>query len=289
MRIQFLLLLCLALLYSCKEGPTTTVSGFPYTMHYDAAGPTPVAGEYAYFEVDMLANDSLLNSSDGMPELPRLRIPEDSEINSVAPLIEGLKLMSVGDSMTLHFPLDSMEMVPPAFSAFEEIVYNLKLVEIKSEAAFQTEMQEAARERDIKIAEVRAREAEVGEFAQGVLADKKANKLDLQKSETGISYVIHEMGTGKKPSPGNMTSVHYYGLLENGLMFDNSFRVGEPYTFPIGQLQVIRGWDEGLQEFPEGTRASIFIPAEMGYGASGYQDIPGNAELYFYVEMANVN
>ena len=49
---------------------------------------------------------------------------------------------------------------------------------------------------------------------------------------------------------------------------------------------MIRGWDEGLQLFKEGTKAILFIPGELGYGAAGSpQNIGPNAELVFYVEI----
>ncbi|MBX2817878.1 MAG: FKBP-type peptidyl-prolyl cis-trans isomerase [Saprospiraceae bacterium] len=289
-RNHALLLLAAVLLFSCKEGPKTTASGYEYTMHMDVPGDLPKPGEYTYFHVTMRAGDSLINSSAGMSELPRLRIPEDPSQDAAAPIIEGLRLMSVGDSMTLIFPLDSMPSVPPAFAHLDEIAYDLKLVEIKSEEAFQEEMQAAAQAREARTAAVRARQAEVSDLAQETLAKYLSKDLDdIKDGDNGLQYVIHEPGNGKKPVTGKMISVQYYGLLDNGLMFDNSFQDGEPYTFPIGRRQVIAGWDEGLMNLSEGARASLFIPSELGYGASGYQTIPGGANLYFYVELEKVN
>jgi FKBP-type peptidyl-prolyl cis-trans isomerase FkpA len=35
-----------------------------------------------------------------------------------------------------------------------------------------------------------------------------------------------------------------------------------------------------------GSKASLFIPAALGYGEGGFPpDIPGGAELYFFVEV----
>lgn len=36
------------------------------------------------------------------------------------------------------------------------------------------------------------------------------------------------------------------GTLTNGREFDSSRARGKPFTFTIGQGQVIRGWDEGV-------------------------------------------
>ena len=87
-----------------------------------------------------------------------------------------------------------------------------------------------------------------------------------------------------------MASVHYYGVTTDGNMFDNSFKAGRPYPVPVGQGRVIRGWDEGLPLLKGGSKAVLFIPGELGYGAAGSPpNIGPNAELIFYVEIAEVN
>ena len=69
-------------------------------------------------------------------------------------------------------------------------------------------------------------------------------------------------------------------------MFDNSFSRGEPFVFPLGAGQVIKGWDEGLALLPKGTKATLFIPYELGYGETGSPpSIPPRSELIFYVEV----
>ena len=89
------------------------------------------------------------------------------------------------------------------------------------------------------------------------------------------------------PLKGEAVSVHYYGMLDaDAKMFDTSFKSGTPYQFPIGEGQVIQGWDQGLTLFKRGTKATLYIPAALGYGAAGSPPvIPENADLIFYVEL----
>ncbi len=282
-----------ALWISCSTEETVkTQRGFPYVFHIDNPGPVPEVGEYAYFHITMRAGDSVLNSSYQMDQLPRLRIPGPEEYtDETSPIIDGLALMSIGDSMTLHFPLDSLEARPPAFAQYDMIDYDLVMKEIKSDAAFKEEMQAVMDEREAMRKEVQGRQDEVAALAKESLAAYKSGSIEgLQKLDNGLEYVIHEPGEGRQAREGSFASVQYYGMLvENGQVFDHSFAEGTPYSFPIGQGRAIQGWDIGIPLLKEGGRASLFIPYELGYGATGYQDIPPKAQLYFYVELQELN
>jgi len=293
--IGSLLTICMvAIIISCasdgKQQHLQTDRGYDYVMHTDVDGPVALPGEYTIFTISMRAGDSLLNTSSGMPDLPRLQIPEaGASGGNTAPIIDGLRLMSVGDSMTLFFPLDSMDAVPPAFADIEMIEYDLGLKEIKTAEEFQAEMEAHSKVREAELAEVRERLTEVTDLSERFLKDYNENNLDLKETPEGIKYIIHQEGTGAKPTQGKMVSVQYFGRLLDGTIFDTSFRQGEGYAFPIGMGRVIKGWDQGLMHFNEGTRASLFIPSSLAYGEGGNQGIPGNATLYFYVELEKVN
>lgn len=104
---------------------------------------------------------------------------------------------------------------------------------------------------------------------------------------SGLEYVELEAGTGPMPQPGDMVSVHYTGTLEDGTEFDSS--IGrEPFSFTLGQGQVIPGWDEGIALMNEGGKARLIIPSELGYGPSGSGPIPPDATLIFEVELLEV-
>jgi FKBP-type peptidyl-prolyl cis-trans isomerase FkpA/FKBP-type peptidyl-prolyl cis-trans isomerase FklB len=81
--------------------------------------------------------------------------------------------------------------------------------------------------------------------------------------------------------------VHYEGRLIDGTVFDSSIKRGEPATFPLNG--VIRGWTEGFQLFKEGTKATLYIPSDLGYGAAGSPPKIGpNQTLIFDIELIKV-
>lgn len=96
------------------------------------------------------------------------------------------------------------------------------------------------------------------------------------------------IGAGPVVEEGDVITVHYRGMLQNGQEFDNSYDRGEPITFEVGAGRVIAGWEEGVQGMQVGGERILVIPSELAYGRDGYGPIPGNATLVFVVELISV-
>jgi FKBP-type peptidyl-prolyl cis-trans isomerase FkpA len=97
------------------------------------------------------------------------------------------------------------------------------------------------------------------------------------------------VGTGDEAVSGKKVKVHYTGTLLNGSKFDSSRDRGEPFSFTLGQGQVIKGWDQGVAGMKVGGRRTLRIPPDLGYGAAGSPPkIPGGAGLVFDVELLGV-
>jgi peptidylprolyl isomerase len=109
-------------------------------------------------------------------------------------------------------------------------------------------------------------------------------------TSSGLKYRDEVVGTGAAPKSGQSVSVHYTGWLDEngkpGKKFDSSRDRGQPFSFPLGQGRVIRGWDEGVATMKIGGRRTLIIPADLGYGARGAGGaIPPGATLIFDVEL----
>jgi len=96
-------------------------------------------------------------------------------------------------------------------------------------------------------------------------------------------------GDGAAASSGKKVTVHYTGTLTDGKVFDSSETRKAPFTFTLGQGQVIPGWDKGVDGMKIGERRRLSIPSAMAYGEKGVGSvIPPNAPLVFEVELLNV-
>ena len=83
--------------------------------------------------------------------------------------------------------------------------------------------------------------------------------------------------------------MNYEGSLENGKVFDSSYKRKSPIDFQLGVGQVISGWDEGIALLKVGDKARFVIPSHLGYGSQGAGGvIPPDATLIFDVELMNV-
>ena len=101
-----------------------------------------------------------------------------------------------------------------------------------------------------------------------------------------LKIEVMQEGHGDVAEHGQRVIVHYEGRLTDGTVFDGSRPSGQPFSFNIGDGQVIQGWEQGLLGLCLGERAILLIPPELGYGARGAgDDIPGGATLRFDVEV----
>jgi FKBP-type peptidyl-prolyl cis-trans isomerase len=94
-------------------------------------------------------------------------------------------------------------------------------------------------------------------------------------------------GTGAEAKAGDKLTVNYVGVLfKGGKVFDASWKRKEPFTFTLGQGQVIKGWDQGLVGMKVGGRRELVIPSELAYGKTGSPPtIPANAPLVFVIDL----
>jgi len=113
----------------------------------------------------------------------------------------------------------------------------------------------------------------------------EANKLrdSIEVTESGLQYQVLKMGKGPKPAATDTVKVNYIGTMIDGSVFDSSFERSEPATFPLNQ--VIKGWTEGIQLMPVGSKFRFYIPQELAYGEDGNRGIPPYSALIFEVEL----
>ncbi|MBK6459543.1 MAG: FKBP-type peptidyl-prolyl cis-trans isomerase [Myxococcales bacterium] len=118
-------------------------------------------------------------------------------------------------------------------------------------------------------------------------APKPADKPAAPEEPLKKTDVV--VGKGPEAKAGDVVSVHYVGTLVDGKEFDASRKHGKPFDFPLGQGQVIKGWDEGVAGMKPGGKRKLVIPPSKAYGARGAPPvIPPNSTLLFEVELLEI-
>lgn len=98
----------------------------------------------------------------------------------------------------------------------------------------------------------------------------KPKKNATAKGDSGIRYVDTKEGEGEPPARGQFCDVHYTGWFwedgPKGKKFDSSTDRGEPFSFHVGNGEVIKGWDEGVATMKVGGKRELVIPADLAWG-----------------------
>jgi FKBP-type peptidyl-prolyl cis-trans isomerase len=124
------------------------------------------------------------------------------------------------------------------------------------------------------------------------LASPPAVKGTLKKLCSGLEYIDIKQGTGPIAKSGSTVNVYYTGWVQGGQKFDSSYDDGkQPFAVsPLGQANVIGGWNQGLIGMRAGGTRRLIIPPNLGYGSQGQgSSIPPNATLIFDVTVVSVS
>lgn len=284
MKFQLFTLLAAIGLFSCKTGDfQTSDNGLQYNLHTSEKGEKAKVGDFIKIHlVNKTEKDSVLQSTytSGNPMTLEVMKPAFK-----GDLMEGFTLMSEGDSGTFLVSVDSLaqgQPLPPFLRSGSFFKFEVKMVDIMTKEEYTKDMEKAQQE------EIAKQEKLVGEQAQTIENYAKEKNLSVQKTESGLYYVVEKPGTGENPKPGSQVTVHYKGYLLDGTVFDESYKRGEPITFPLGVGQVIRGWDEGIALFKKGGKGKLLIPSPLAYGDRDGGPIPANSILIFDIELLEI-
>jgi FKBP-type peptidyl-prolyl cis-trans isomerase FkpA len=234
--------------------------------------------------------DSVVSSTYTMGHPIKIQVQPSQALTD---MMDIFPLLAANDSALVKMPSDSVfngheESRPAFFPKGSNINFYIKVQKIQS-------LSDAIAERNADIEKVKSEE---GAQAAKYIAD---NKLVVKTTPSGLKYVITKTSLKPRPLAGDTVSVNYTGKLLNGQVFDSSIeavaktsgldqqgRTYEPIKFPVGNGQVIKGWDEGLLLLHEGEKAILIIPSALAYGNEGSGPIPPASTLVFDVELVSV-
>ena len=98
------------------------------------------------------------------------------------------------------------------------------------------------------------------------------------------------VGTGATASAGDTVTVQYDGYSwTKKSEFDASWNRGQPFSFTLGEGQVIKGWDQGVAGMKVGGRRELIIPPSLGYDDQPPTSaIADNDTLIFVVDLVSI-
>ncbi|EJF07919.1 FKBP-type peptidyl-prolyl cis-trans isomerase, partial [Pontibacter sp. BAB1700] len=213
-------------------------------------------------------------------------------------LEDALTMMRAGDSGVFKISVDSLfantfnQPMPPFIKPGTHFTFFLKADKIQSEEEAIADQQKMFEEQMLAQQErakeqIKVDDAKIQEYI------KEKGLKNVQKTDAGVYYVVTQPGKGPKAKAGDNVSVHYKLSFLDGKelesSYDNPMSGGQPFTFPLGQGQVIPGWDDGIAQLNEGSKAILLIPSTLAYGeqARGEQ-MPANSILRFDVELVDI-
>jgi peptidylprolyl isomerase len=96
-------------------------------------------------------------------------------------------------------------------------------------------------------------------------------------------------GTGAVAKDGDSITVQYVLATYSSRKVIQSSWTSNPFTFTLGEGQVISGWDTGVVGMHVGGRRELIIPPSLGYGAqSPGAGIAANDTLVFVVDLLKI-
>lgn len=301
------------LIFSCSSGAyQKTKSGLIYRIEKKGNGPKINYGNYVKFHLKAFLKDSLaLNSYNNMPGFAKVDSLGGKDITEVFPKLH------VGDSVLIIQTIDSylrlmgkkkidkktIDSVFPGMKKGDKITYHVVILEkydnmISFQEAYQKEL-EAMRVKELKELEaMRVKELKEMELQK----PKEIAEIERYLNEKKISAVKTELGTfveiinpGQSPLPdsGKIVAVWYTGMTFDGKKFDSNVdktsRLNSVFTFVIGQMGTIPGFEDGVKRIGKGGKARIYIPSTLAYGKQGSPPaIKPYENLIFEVEIVDI-
>jgi FKBP-type peptidyl-prolyl cis-trans isomerase len=204
----------------------------------------------------------------------------------------GLREFPVGSTGKLFIPPNlgygttgAGELVPPN----TPLIFEIELLKILTEEEYNEYMAALeAKEQAAFEAQIETQFIQDKKLIQNYVLDKR---LRTKRTRSGLSYAITKKGKGATAKKGDELSVSYKGYLLDGKPFDAS-KAKETYKVLLGLGKVIKGWDEGLTFFTEGSEGILLIPSKLAYGPRGIYEknvaIPPNSVLVFDIKVEKI-
>jgi FKBP-type peptidyl-prolyl cis-trans isomerase len=262
----------------------------------DAPGKNAAIGDIIEFHIRAKVDTTTLADTwkNGQPYPNRVEdVKTSGQFQAVFPYV------STGDSVDIEISCDTlMKEMPiqqqqqlPWLKKGKKIKITMSIISVKTMEEYKKEME--------KKQETMKREMQEKAAQQMPIDQKKleeyfaANNIKAEKTASGLWYTIQKAGSGPNITKGQTVFIKYTGKTLDGKPFDSNldstFHHTEPLEIHVGTGGVIPGMDEGLTLLKKGSKATIYIPSPLAYGAqSPSPDVAPNSILIFEMDVTDV-
>lgn len=289
MRILMMAIAALFFLNSCSQtsGQRKTPNGLEVKVLRDGKGEYAAPGQFLV--LSMVYKDSKDSVWDdtrkrGIPML--MPVGDTSAIKNEKGVESVFRILKKNDSVQVTVTAKSLfentwgQPLPAKVKPEENITFVISCSQVLDRSGadslwqiIQSRRQELAQEKAVK---------QLGADSVAIDAYLASKNIVALKGPSGTRYVVTRKGSGAAPSIESTLTFSYKGmLLETGAVFDQST---SPVVYPLSQL--IRGWQLVFPSLGKGSKATLYIPSSLGYGAAGSPPvIPPDSNLIFEVEL----
>lgn len=275
-----------------------TENGLLYRFEtQNSEGAQPQSGDLLVGELVLRIENDTLFSNVGNPDRI-FQVAEEPMFKG--DIVEGLKMMHVGDKAIFKISADSIgnfmmeSQMPPQYKkgSGQFLYYEISLMDLVTK-------DELAQEQANFIEEMNQRKENEPSTLAKYIAD---NNITVKPTKSGLYVIVNKKGDGPKVAAGKKVSVNYTGRLLDGTLFDtsreadareaNKVQEGREYgpmTYTVGSQPMIKGWEEGIMGQPAGSDITLVMPSELAYGGRGAgRDILPYSPLVFNLTIESV-
>ncbi len=299
----YLLLLAAVVFAACNSPYKKGEEGMEYKIISDGKGETLKPGQFVEFHFTSVYNngkkDSILNNT---RDLGAAQIITFDSLNLPPAYFKLFLQLKKGDSLSTKMLTDTVfkkqpEAMPPFMKKGNFLYTNIRITNV-----YKTQAEaDKARQENMAAQEIMGKQKAAAQLVKDdkIVADYLAkNNIKATKTPAGAYVEIITAGTGPMLDSSVVTKIYYTGKTLAGKQFDTNT---DPSKGPLRPLtvnltndrslgtSVIAGMTDGLKMTNKGTKAKIYIPSSLGYGAAGAGgDIGPNENLIFDVEILDV-
>ncbi len=136
----------------------------------------------------------------------------------------------------------------------------------------------------LKDEEGRTSQDEINELSEYLTT----NNINAIPTWTGLYLFEDSVGTGVQPEYYDTVVIDYHASLLDGTFLVSSENAGEPFTFNLGDWDIISGLSEAIGYLKMGSKARAIIPSVLAYGSYSSGAIVPYSTLVYEFELLEV-